>query len=118
MVLSKDLIVIDEKFDELMNDFDLLHPCIQILMKKMIIPNFKDFFWYLKIDGVEMTSNTSELNFQKTLPKHVKRRMRIKEGSIKRIYLKNEYRNKKLKKEEEEKEFNPLMEMVANNDHL
>ena len=54
----------------------------------MIIPNFDDFFWYLKIDGVEMTSKTSELNFQKTLLKHVKRRMRVMEGSEKRIYLK------------------------------
>ncbi|WP_157082546.1 hypothetical protein [Methanobrevibacter cuticularis] len=55
----------------------------------MIIPNFNDFFWHLKVDGVEKTSNISELNFQKTLPKHVKRRMREIKGSKGRIYLKN-----------------------------
>jgi len=65
-----------------------------------------------------MTSNKSEINFQKTLPKHVKRRMRIMEGSKKRIYLKYEYRNKKLEKKYEEKLFNDLMEMVANNDYI
>ena len=47
----------------------------------MIIPNFNDFFWYLEVDGVEMTSITSELNFQKALPKHVKRRMIVMGGS-------------------------------------
>jgi len=55
-----------------MDNFDSLDPCVQTLMKKMIIPNFDDFFWYLKVDGVEMTSNTSELNFQKALPKQLK----------------------------------------------
>ena len=84
----------------------------------MIIPNFDDFFWYLKVDGVEMTSNTSELNFQKALPKHVKRRMRVMGGSEKRIYLKYEYRNRKLEEKYEEKLSNDLMEMVTNNDHI
>ena len=65
-----------------------------------------------------MTSNKSEINFQKTLPKHVKRRMRTMEGSKKRIYLKYEYRNKKLEKKYEEKLFNDLVETVANNDHI
>ena len=65
-----------------------------------------------------MTSNTSELNFQKTLPKHVKRRMRIIKGSEKRIYLKYEYKNNKLEKEFDEKIFKDLIEMVGNNDHI
>jgi hypothetical protein len=65
-------------------------------MNKFIIPNFDDFFWYLKVDGVHKTSNASELNFQKSLPKHAKRRMHIIEGGSKqRIYLKNEHRKKK-----------------------
>jgi hypothetical protein len=118
MVLNKNLKAIDKKFKDLIDNFDSLHHCIQKLMKKLIIPNFNDFFWYLKVDGVEMTSNVSELNFQKTLPKHVKRRMRIIEGSEKRIYLKNEYRNKKLKRKTEEKGFNYLMEMVTNKNHI
>ena len=96
MILNKNLKAIDETFKDLMDNLDFLNPCVQTLMKKMIIPNFDDFFWYLKVDGVEMTSNPSELNFQKALPKHVKRRMRIIEGSEKRIYLKYEYRIKKL----------------------
>jgi len=84
----------------------------------MIIPNFDDFFWYLKVDGVQMTSNTSELNFQKSLAKHVKRRMHTIEGSEKRIYLKNEYRNNKSEEKFENKLFKDLMEMVNNNDHI
>jgi hypothetical protein len=118
MILTKDLKAIDKQYNDLMKNFDSLHPCIQKLMNKMIIPNFDDFFWYLKDDGVEMTSNLSERNFQKCLPKHVKRRMRIIEGSEKRIFLKNEYRNKKFEREYEKNEFNYLMEMSANNYHI
>jgi len=40
------------------------------------------------------------------------------EGSEKRIYLKYEYRNRKSEEKYEEKLFNDLMEMVANNDNL
>ncbi|WP_157082483.1 hypothetical protein [Methanobrevibacter cuticularis] len=67
---------------------------------------------------MEKTSNISELNFQKTLPKHVKRRMREIKGSIGRIYLKNEYRNKKEEERFQNKVFNGLMEMISNNDHI
>ena len=98
MILTKDLKAIDEKFTNIMDNLDKFHPCIQTLMNKMIILIFDDFFWYLKVDGVEMTSNTSKLNFQKSMPKHVKRRMGEEDGALKRIYLKNEYRNRKLEK--------------------
>jgi len=118
MILTKDLKAINEKFEDLISNFDSLHPCIQKLMNKMIIPNFNDFFWYLKVDGVEMTSNASELNFQKSLAKNVKRRMHTIEGSEKRIFLKNEYRNNKSEEKFENKLFNGLMEMVSNNDHI
>jgi len=67
---------------------------------------------------VEMNSKTSELNFQKTLLKQVKRRMRIIERSEKRSYLKYEYRNKKFEEKFEKKLLNDLMEMVAYNDHI
>ena len=59
-----------------------------------------------------MTSNTSELNFQKTLPKHVKRRMEVMKGSKKKNLSKYEYRNRKLEEKYEEKLLNPLTEMV------
>jgi hypothetical protein len=118
MILNKDLKEVNRKFKEIMDNFESLHPCIQQLMNKMIIPNFDDFFWYLKVDGVEMTSNVSELNFQKSLSKHVKRRMHTIEGSEQRIYLKNEYRNKKSDEKYENKIFKDLMTMVTNNDHI
>jgi hypothetical protein len=118
MVLNTDLEEIDREFKDIKDNFASLHICVQKLMDKMIIPNFDDFFWYLKVDGVEKTSNTSELHFQICLPKHVKRRMRVTEGSERRIYLKNEYRNKKQEREFEEKLFDDLMLMVANNNHI
>ncbi|KZX14572.1 hypothetical protein MBCUT_20420 [Methanobrevibacter cuticularis] len=67
---------------------------------------------------MEKTSNISELNFQKTLPKHVKRRMREIKGSKGRIYLKNEYRNKKTEEKYQNRLFNDLMIMLANNNHI
>ena len=101
-----------------MDNFDLLHPCIQKLMNKMIIPNFNDFFWYLKVEGVEKTTNITEITFQKSLPKHVKRRMRILKGSEKRIHLKQDYKNKKSNEKFEKQLFDGLMEMVTNNNHI
>ena len=118
MILTPDLKLIAEKFKDLMDDFDLLHPCIQQLMNKMIIPNFDDFFRYLTVDGVEKTSNVSELNFQKALPKHVKRRMRTPNGSLRRIWLKYTYRNKKLEEKERRYELKVLTEMLLNNDFI
>jgi hypothetical protein len=118
MLLTPDLKVVDVEFKEIMDNFDSLHPCIQQLMNKLIIPNFDDFFWYLKVRGVEKTSNITELTFQKSLPKHVKRRMRILEGSEKRIHLKQEYRNKKSDEKFEKQIFNCLLEIIANNDHI
>ena len=118
MILTTDLKLVDEKLNDLMDNFDLLHPCIQKLMNKMIIPNFDDFFRYLKVEGVEKTSNVSELNFQKALPKHVKRRMRIREGSLKRIWLKYTYRNKKFEEKENQEELVVLTEMFINDDFI
>jgi hypothetical protein len=118
MILDTDLKAIDKKFKDIMDNFNFFHPCIQKLLDKMIIPNFDDFFWYLKVDGVEKTTNITELNFQIALPKHVKRRMRVIEGSIRRIYLKYAFRNKKLEKESDETIFNHLMEMVAESNHI
>ena len=46
MILTKDLEVINKQFNDLIDNFDSLHNCIQKLMNKMIIPNFDDFFWY------------------------------------------------------------------------
>ena len=50
MIFNKDLKNINEKFKEIMTNFEFLHLCIQQLMNKMIIPNFDDFFRYLKVD--------------------------------------------------------------------
>jgi transposase-like protein len=118
MILNKDLKRIDKKFKEIMANFKSLHPCVQQLMNKMIIPNFDDFFRYLKVDGVEMTTNISELNFQKALPKHVKRRMHTVKGFIRRIHLKYEYRNKKSDEKFQKQLFPHLMNIVMNNDHI
>jgi len=87
-------------------------------MNKMIIPNFDDFFRYLKVDGVEMTTNISELNFQKALPKHVKRRMHTAEGSKRRIPMKYEYRNKKSDEKFEKQIFTHITNMITNNNHI
>ncbi|KZX16572.1 hypothetical protein MBCUT_07260 [Methanobrevibacter cuticularis] len=85
MILNEDLEEIDLILKDMVDNLELLHPCIQQLMNKFIIPNFNDFFWYLKVDGVPKTSNSPELNFQITLPKTCKE----KNAHYERIRKKN-----------------------------
>jgi RNA polymerase subunit RPABC4/transcription elongation factor Spt4 len=59
MILNEDLEEINLIFRDIMDNLEFLHPCIQQLMNKFIIPNFNDFFWYLKVDCVHKTSNAS-----------------------------------------------------------
>jgi len=97
MILSEDKTIANQLLKEMTDKMNDLHPCIQQLLNKMIIPNFDDFFLHLKVPDLPKTTNKIELFFQKVLPKHVKRRMRIIEGSKKRIYLKLTYIMKKIK---------------------
>ncbi|MCE5214401.1 MAG: hypothetical protein LLF83_06755, partial [Methanobacterium sp.] len=56
-----------------------------------IIPNFETYFLFLKDPKVPKTTNQIENYFQKTLPKHIKRIMKIPKGIMTRIWQRKKF---------------------------
>ncbi len=74
-------------------------PIFKILWK-LIIPHFKNLTYNLKNNKIESTSNKIENIFQKVFPKHIKKKMKTRQGITKRFMLKLQYwdiNNKKQK---------------------
>ena len=80
-------------YNEARNDFnDMLKKVedypeiIRQIILKQIMPNFETYFLFLKDPKIPKTTNQIENYFQKTLPKHIKRIMKIPKGAMARIW--------------------------------
>lgn len=76
-------------------------PPIYKIITKSIAPRYKNFIHHLKDDKIEKTSNKIENAFQKTMPKHKKRKFKTIKGIQRRINIKTETWNKKRKQEKQ-----------------
>ncbi len=73
-------------FNDLLKEFEDYPEIIRQILLKQIMPYFETYFLFLKDPKVPKTTNKIENYFQKTLPKHIKRIMKIPKGVMTRIW--------------------------------
>jgi len=75
------------KFDKILTKIKDYSEVIQSIILDSLMPYFKTFFNFLDDPNIEYTSNKLENFFKRTLPKSVKKLMKIKTGVKSRISL-------------------------------
>lgn len=78
------------KFDKILTKIKDFSEVIQSIILDSLMPYFKTFFNFLDDKNIECTSNKIENFFKRTLPKSVKKLMKVKKGIQSRIYLRTE----------------------------
>jgi len=91
---SKDYKSARNKFDKILAKVKEFSEVIQYIILDSLMPYFKTFFNFLDNENIESTSNKIENFFKRTLPKSVKKIMKIKKGVTSRIALRTEIWNR------------------------
>ncbi len=73
-------------FKDILKDIKNYPEIIRQIILKQIMSNFETYFLFLKDPKVPNTTNKIENYFQKTLPKHIKKIMKIPKGVMTRIW--------------------------------
>jgi transposase-like protein len=73
-------------FNNILKDIKDYPEIIRQITLKQIMPNFETYFLFLKDPKVPKTTNQIENYFQKTLPQHIKKIMKIPKGVMTRIW--------------------------------
>ena len=75
------------KFNDILSKIKDFCEVIQDIVMETIMPYFNTFFAFLKDENIDCTSNKLENCFLKTMPRHIKKKMKTTDGAMARIWL-------------------------------